>query len=229
MAGSPIRLAEKYRPRTWPEVYGQGKALSVLETLRRHGGLCGRHYALSGKSGTGKTTIAELIAAEIADSFCITRHVARHVTADMVRGWIDELGYIPMGARLGRVFIVNELHELPRHVVSPMLDLLERAPVWCTFIFTTTVDGMEIFEEGVDAHPFLDRCTTLSLTSQGLSSAFAPRLREIAQAEGLDGQPVEAYARLIQRECHGSLRKALELVERGAMLADTDTTKGEAE
>jgi len=49
-------------------VVGQDNTLKRIEVLRRRG-LSGRAYWLSGQSGTGKTTIARLIAAEIADDF----------------------------------------------------------------------------------------------------------------------------------------------------------------
>jgi DNA polymerase III gamma/tau subunit len=56
-------LADKYRPSSWSEVVGQDKTVSRLQALAKRGGLAGRAYWLSGQSGTGKTTIARLIAA----------------------------------------------------------------------------------------------------------------------------------------------------------------------
>ena len=50
------------------QVVGQGKAIRRIDVLRKRG-LSGRAYWLSGQSGTGKTTIARLLAAEIADDF----------------------------------------------------------------------------------------------------------------------------------------------------------------
>jgi DNA polymerase III gamma/tau subunit len=60
-------LAERYRPATWDEVVGQEKVVARLRALSARGGLAGRAYWLSGQSGTGKTTIARLIAQEVAD------------------------------------------------------------------------------------------------------------------------------------------------------------------
>lgn len=51
-----------------------------------------------------------------------------------------------------------------------------------------------------------------------MADALAPRLLEIARAESLDGQPVEAYKRLMQR-CKNNIRAALCEIESGAMLA----------
>ncbi len=57
-------LYEQYRPTQWRDVVGQDKTLKRIDVLHRRG-LSGRAYWLSGQSGTGKTTIARLIAAEI--------------------------------------------------------------------------------------------------------------------------------------------------------------------
>ena len=64
-------LADKYRPASWDEVVGQDKIVARLRALAARGSLAGRAFWLSGQSGTGKTTIARLIAAEVADPFLI--------------------------------------------------------------------------------------------------------------------------------------------------------------
>ena len=61
-----MQLTERYRPADWPEVVGQDKAVQRLRALAMRG-LGGRAYWLSGQSGTGKTTIACLIGAELAE------------------------------------------------------------------------------------------------------------------------------------------------------------------
>ena len=63
-------LTEQYRPTTWAEVVGQDKVVQRVQTLAQRG-LAGRAYWLSGQSGTGKTTIARLIAAEVAGEWDI--------------------------------------------------------------------------------------------------------------------------------------------------------------
>src|SRR6516225_3718845 len=63
-------LTEQYRPRTWADVVGQDKLVARIQSLAKRG-LAGRAYWLSGQSGTGKTTIARLLAAEVADDFMV--------------------------------------------------------------------------------------------------------------------------------------------------------------
>lgn len=73
-----MQLHERYRPKVWADVVGQPKALERLEALRSRG-LGGRAYWISGASGVGKTTVARLLAAEIADEW-LTEELERVAT-----------------------------------------------------------------------------------------------------------------------------------------------------
>jgi replication factor C subunit 2/4 len=64
-------FVEKYRPSKWSDVIGQDKVIGRIQALAQRGSLSGRAYWLSGQSGTGKTTIARLIAQDVADPFLI--------------------------------------------------------------------------------------------------------------------------------------------------------------
>ena len=206
-------LYEQYRPRKWSEVVGQDKVVAIIERLRPRG-LGGRAYWISGKSGQGKTTIGRLIAREVAQSdACI--HEPRAFGAAELEALQTACFQRPLLGR-GVAFIVNEAHGLPRHVVRQLLVLLEALPSHVCVIFTSTRDGLTLFEDSEDAHPLLSRCVRLNLTTQ-TGPAYAERLKQIAAAEGLDGRPVEAYLRLY-RDSGCNMRACLQAIEAGAML-----------
>src|SRR5262245_9808383 len=62
-------LWEQWRPATWDDVVGQDKVVAQLRRMGERAGLAGRSYWIAGQSGTGKTTIARLIAAAVASEW----------------------------------------------------------------------------------------------------------------------------------------------------------------
>lgn len=212
-------LTEKYRPKTFGDVIGQDKAIKTLELLRSRGGLSGRSYWLSGQPGTGKTTIAKLIAAELCDEMSVEEINASTVTSPRAVLELERsANHYGMGAKRGRAVIINEAHGLRKDVIRTLLDTLERIPDHAVWIFTTTKAGeASLFEDYDDASPLLSRCTVLPLAPFGNRQAFAEHAKRIAEREGLDGKPLTSYETLLKKHsCN--LRAAITDIESGTML-----------
>lgn len=225
-----VQLWEKYRPRRYADIVGQDAALKRLAFLREHGGLAGRVLVFVGPSGAGKTSLSRLVAAEVSADHATVEMDAADLDLDAVRD-IERRSRGPALGGVGWCYVINEMHRLRGPVVSRLLTTFETPSVqrnvtWC---FTTTSAGSRLFEdEAFDAGPFVSRAVVIRLAQRGLCEAFADHVRRIAQAENLDGQPIERYRRLL-KDCKNNCRLALQRIEQGDLLADDGEGAGDGD
>lgn len=216
-----MQLTEQYRPRVWEEVAEQDKAIGEIKKATRRG-FGGEAYWLSGASGTGKTTIARLIAGEVAGELATQEENGQDIDVEYVRrmraAWSTTVLPSAGSDKTGRAWIINDAHNLRAKVCELLLTVLEEIPAHVVVIFTTTTEESKGLFEGYDNSPaFMSRCLQFKLARKGLCEPFAERARTIAQKEGLDGRPIEAYQRLAKDNAN-NLRDMLKAIQKGVML-----------
>ncbi|MDD4888362.1 MAG: hypothetical protein PHU85_00400 [Phycisphaerae bacterium] len=200
-------FAEQYRPATLADYLGNPKAVAAARFWLERG-LGGLAFWISGASGVGKTTLAKILAAQVAAPLAIEEYDSADQldAGELRRIGRDMYFYGPHPG--GRVYIVNEAHGLSKASVRGLLGLLERLPAHVTFIFTTTRQGEAQLFDGIDGRPLVDRCKQIPLSSQGLAPIFAARLVDVGQREGFT-VPL-AKAREVISDGNNSLRAGLD-------------------
>lgn len=217
-------LFEDYRPKTWAEFIGNAKALDRARLIADRAYKTGKAFALwiDGPSGTGKTTLAHLVARELKADACMDVIELDGPDCDgrAVSDLRDRLNLKSWGGGY-RVVIINEAHNMSPKGVQLWLTLLEKLPPKTAVCFTTTEGRGKDDLFGAFDGPLKSRCVPLSLTNQGLSEDFARRAQEIAEREGLGGADPAAYARLVKTH-KNNMRAVLSAIEGFEMARDSE-------
>ena len=152
-------LYRKYRPQTFGEVIGQEHIVRTLSNAVSSG-LITHAYLFSGPRGSGKTTIARLLAKAVncqdlqgSDpcnkcSSClditggrtldlIEIDAASHRGIDEIRELIEGIKFVPAKLKY-KVFIIDEAHQLTKEAFNALLKTLEEPPDHAIFILATT-------------------------------------------------------------------------------------------
>jgi len=210
-------LYERYRPKSLDEIIGQPKAVKIIERLERNQSLHGNAYWISGASGTGKTSLARIVASLVSREAMDTLEIDAN-DLNNTESFDDAAETLSIsGWGGGRTLIVNEAHGLHSRAIRKLLVFLENLPTQSVVIFTTTKEGeASLFEDYDDSAPLLSRCIKIALTNQGLARPFALRAKEIAIQEGLDGKRDDAYYKLAQNSSN-NFRTILQSIQAGDM------------
>jgi len=196
-------LYRKYRPQNWDEVIGQEHVVRTLTNALKLDRVS-HAYLFSGPRGTGKTTIARLLAKSVG---CVGLDLIE-IDAASNRG-IDEIRQLRDGIKFAptvgkyKVFIIDEVHQLTKEAFNALLKTLEEPPAHAIFILATT-----------EAHKVPE--TIISRVQQfafrRLSVAeIIKKLQRIVEAEKIKIN--ENAVRLIAAYAGGSYRDAESMLE----------------
>ncbi len=221
---SYLVFARKYRPQTFDQVVQQDHVTRTLSNAIAAGRVS--HAILfTGPRGTGKTTIARILAKAMncaegpgatpcnscqscqeitgghaADVFEIDG--ASNNSVDQIRELRENLKYMPAHSRF-KIYIIDEVHMLSLAAFNALLKTLEEPPDHVMFIFATT----EVHKIPVT---ILSRCQRHDLRRIDMS-AIIDWMRTICDREKV--QIDDAGLALVAQEAGGSMRDALSLLD----------------
>ena len=131
-------LYRKYRPNNFKEILGQDHIIKALNGAINLGNIS-HAYLFAGTRGTGKTSVARILANEIGcsnnDLFEIDAASNRGI--DDIRELRDSVNILPFDS-LYKVYIIDEVHMLTKEAFNALLKTLEEPPEHIVFVLATT-------------------------------------------------------------------------------------------
>ena len=217
-------LARKWRPSNFGQVAGQQHVLktltNALDQQRLH-----HAYLFTGTRGTGKTTLARILAkclncergigpkpcgecracVEIGQGSFLDLYeidAASRTKVEDTRELLENVQYAPAGARF-KIYLIDEVHMLSTHSFNALLKTLEEPPEHVKFLFATT-DPQKL------PVTILSRCLQFNLKNLG-PAAIVEYLKPMLADEKVECEEDALWQ--IAGAAAGSMRDALTLLD----------------
>jgi DNA polymerase-3 subunit gamma/tau len=236
-------LYRKYRPQVFADVVGQEHIVQTL-TNAVSSGIISHAYLFSGPRGSGKTTVARLLAKSLncqnrkegefepcnKCSSCLEImenrsldlleiDAASHRGIDEMRELRDGIKFAPAKSKY-KIFIIDESHQLTKEAANALLKTLEEPPSHAIFILATTEIHKMI-------PTIISRCQRFDFRRLTLPE-IVKKLEFVAKKEGVKTD--KAALELIALSAAGSIRDAESILGQvlsyqGAQEIKTETIK----
>lgn len=213
-------LYRKYRSRSFDELVGQEHVTRTLKGAIKQGKLS-HAYLFTGPRGTGKTSIARILAHLVNElEYSDTPHLdiveidaASNRRIEDVRDLREKVHIAPVSAKY-KVYIIDEVHMLTTESFNALLKTLEEPPSHVIFILATT-----------ELHKL-----PATITSRTQRFAFVPpsrgligkHLTGIAKKESI--AIADAALELIAEHGDGSFRDSISLLDQISSVAEDGKT-----
>ena len=217
-------LYRKFRPDTFADVKGQDHIVTTLKNQIKADRI-GHAYLFCGTRGTGKTTIAKILAKAVncehpvdgspcnecetckairagVSTNVIEIDAASNNGVDNIREIREEVAYRPTQGKY-KVYIIDEVHMLSTGAFNALLKTLEEPPSYVIFILATT-------EANKIPVTILSRCQRYDF-KRIIIDTIADRLMELMYKEEVDVE--ERAIRYVAKAADGSMRDALSLLD----------------
>ena len=219
-------LARRWRPQRFSEVVGQDHIVTTLQNAISQKRV-GQGYLFIGTRGTGKTTIARILAkalncqssdGPVTEPCCecascqaikdgssldvIEIDGASNRTIDNIRQIRDTVSIAPVSSRY-KIYIIDEVHMLTKEAFNALLKTLEEPPAHVKFFFATT-DPQKI------PPTIMSRVQKFELHRMDWNT-LNNYLSMMAEKEGLKATPSAIAA--VARAGNGSMRDALSVFD----------------
>ncbi|HEY7306202.1 MAG TPA: DNA polymerase III subunit gamma/tau [Bryobacteraceae bacterium] len=217
-------IARKYRPQSFSELIGQEHVHKTLTNAIQNQRIA-HGYIFSGQRGTGKTTVARILARCLnciqgptstpcgICSSCVEISAGNSVDVieidaasnrgiNEMREIRENVRYRPARDRY-KIFIIDEAHQITKEAFNALLKTLEEPPEWVVFILCTT-EAYEI------PNTIASRCQHFSFRSVDFAE-IVNRMKFIAAQEGIEAD--EDVLSVVAQAGEGSVRDSLSALD----------------